>query len=149
MRYLILSIVMLCSACASGGHNVVPLAPDAANRLAAVKFIYIDVLGSDDGAGLVREKIRARLAVCVAVKVVETREKADAVLTGTAGVETSQSRGTTDYAGYGILRLVEVKTDETIWSYEYKRGFMLAGSVSSRVANQVVDHLLKDAGYKR
>jgi hypothetical protein len=149
MRYLIVSIVMLCAACASSGYNVVPLAPDAANRLAAVKFIYIDVLGSDDGAGLVREKIRARLAACGAVKVVETREKADAVLTGTAGVETRQYRGTTGYAGYGIFRLVELKTDETIWSYEYKRGFMLAGSVSSRVANQVVDQLLKTAGHKR
>ena len=94
-------------------------------------------------------KMRARLAACGVVTVVETRGKADAVLTGTAGVEKSQDRGTTDYAGYGILRLVEVKTDETIWSYEYKRGFMLAGSVSSRVANQVVDQLLKDAGYKR
>jgi hypothetical protein len=149
MPYLILSIVMLCVACVSSGHNVVPLAPDATNRLSAVKSMYIDVLGSDDGAGLVREKIRARLAASGVVKVVETREKADAVLTGTAGVETSQYKGTTDYAGYGILRLVDVKTDEAIWSYEYRRGFMLGGSVSSRVANQAVDQLLKDAGHKR
>jgi hypothetical protein len=149
MRYLIISIVMICVACAPSGKNVIPVAPDASNRLAAVKSIYIDVFGSDSGSDLVREKIRARLAASRAVKVVETPEKAEAVLKGTAGVETGMVKGTTDYAGYGIFRIVEVKTEETIWSYEYKRGFMLTGSVSSRVANQVVDQLLKDAGHRR
>ncbi len=85
------------------------------------------------------------------MKVVETPDRAEAVLKGTAGVEARLVEGTTDYAGYGIFRIVEVKTEETIWSYEYKHGFMLGGSVSvsSRVANQVVDQLLKDAGHRR
>jgi hypothetical protein len=79
------------------------------------------------------------------------------VLTGVAGVERRYNSsvttdpngnvsgaGNTSYAGVGVLRLVDTKTDETIWVFEYKRGFSF-GSASSRVADKTVEQLLKDA----
>src|SRR4030095_13932271 len=127
-------------------------------KLANVKKIYIGDLGKEDGADLVREKIRLRLLKSERFTVVETPEAADAILTGVAGVErreyssvsTNPSTGAvsgsggTSYAGLGILRLVDVKSQETVWTFEYKRGFGF-GSASSRVANKTVEQLLKNA----
>jgi hypothetical protein len=126
-------------------------------KLAEIKRIYIGDLGREEGADLVREKIRARLMKSDRFIVVETQETADAVLTGVAGVQrrhhssihTNPSTGDvygsggTSYSGVGVLRLVDNKSQETIWVYEYKRGFGF-GSASSRVADKTVDKLLKD-----
>src|SRR5262249_55543731 len=91
--------------------------------------------------------------------VVERPESADAVLTGIAGVERTyeesvngdqygnlHGNGGTSFSGLGVLRLVDVRTDETAWVFEYKPGYMfLGGSVSSRVADKTIEKLLKDA----
>ena len=128
------------------------------SKLVNVKKIYIGDLGGEDGSDLVREKIRVRLMKSDRFAVVETPDSADAILTGVAGVETRQSSsintnpatgavygsGGTSYAGLGVLRLVDVKSQETIWFFEYKRGYSF-GSASSRVANKTVEKLLKDA----
>ncbi len=127
-------------------------------ELAGIHKIYIDQLGSEQGADLVREKIRLRLIKSARFQVVEAPEEADAVLTGVAGVErrrfssiSSDSAGRvsgvggTSYAGLGVLRLIVGKTKQTIWIYEYKRGLSLTLSASSRVAEKTVTQLLKDA----
>jgi len=128
------------------------------NKLDNVKKIFLGDLGKEEGADLVREKIRLRLLKSERFAVVETPEAADAILTGVAGVERSEyssvstnpstgavsGSGGTSYAGIGILRLVDVKSQETVWTFEYKRGFLI-GSASSRVANKTVEQLLKDA----
>jgi len=44
------------------------------------------------------------------------------------------------------IRLVDTKTQKTILAHEYKRRFMLEGSVSAGVANQMPDQLLEYAG---
>jgi hypothetical protein len=126
------------------------------SKLASVRKIYIDDLGREEGSDLVREKLRVRLMKTDRFSVVEKREAADAVLTGVAGVERKYNSsvttgpngnvsggGTTSFSGIGVLRLVDLKSDETIWVFEYKRGFSL-GSASSRVANKTVEQLLKD-----
>jgi hypothetical protein len=128
------------------------------SNLGSVKRIYIGDLGREEGSDLVREKIRLALMKSDRFRVVEKPESADAILTGVAGVVrrhdstiTTDRRtgdvsggGGTSFTGIGVLRLVDVKSDETIWVFEYKRGFSL-GSASSRVANKAVEKLLKDA----
>ena len=42
------------------------------------------------------------------------------------------------------MQKVDTKTDETIWVYEYKRGFSFTGA-SDRVADKTVEQLLKDS----
>lgn len=87
----------------------------------------------------------------------ERPESADAVLTGVAGVERSydesvygdqygnlRGSGGTWFTGMGVLRLVDVSTDETVWVFAYKPGYSFSGA-SSRVADKTVEKLLKDA----
>ena len=127
------------------------------SKLVNVKKIYIGDLGREEGSDLVREKIRVRLTKSGRFAVVEKPEAADTVLTGVAGVERRYTSsvntdssgnvygsGGTSYSGVGLLRLVDPKSEETIWVFEYKRGFSF-GSASSRVANKFVEKLLKDA----
>jgi hypothetical protein len=128
------------------------------SKLGSVKRIYIGDLGREEGSDLVREKIRLALMRSDRFRVVEKPESADAILTGVAGVQRRHHStittdpttgnvsggGGTSFSGIGVLRLVDVKSDETIWVFEYKRGFSL-GSASSRVANKAVEKLIKDA----
>ena len=148
MRILQIILFAITTACASSGPNVVPVTSDRVARLSKVQKLYIDRLGEDDGSAMVREKIRARMVSSGTFLITEKSQDADAVLTGFAGVETYQSKGSTNYRGVGMVRVVDLKTQETIWAYEYRRGIMLWGSVSSRVANQITDQLLKAAGKK-
>jgi len=124
--------------------------------LVNVKKIYISELGREEGADLVREKIRVELMKSGRFTVVEKPDGADAILTGVAGVEARHfsnvsgnattgvyGSGGTSYAGVGVLRLVDPKTEVTIWLFEYKRGFSF-GSASSRVARKTVEKLLED-----
>ncbi len=125
--------------------------------LAPIKRIFLGDFGNGEGSDLVREKLRIRLQDSNRFDVVERQQNADAMLTGVAGVERGYSHsvstdsygnargsGGTDYRGLGVLRLVDLKAEKTIWHFEYQRGLMLGGSVSSRVANQIADALLAD-----
>ena len=136
-------MLLLLYACASSGTNTVPTTPEQGARLPRVKRLYLGDLGQDHGSAIVREKIRARLMASQRFDIVEERQRADAVLTGAAGL---MRHGARHYRGLGIFRIVENRTGETIWSYEYKRGLMFGGSVSSRMADQVVGQLLQVAG---
>jgi hypothetical protein len=52
----------------------------------------------------------------------------------------------TQYAGIGMVRLLNSKTKQLIWAHEYKTGFFHpTQSVIDRVADQVADKLLGDA----
>jgi hypothetical protein len=136
----------------------VPSINPAAN-LARIHKIYVDQLGKGEGSELLREKIRVGLIKSGRFSVVERPEAADAIMTGAAGgvsqgyhssVSTNvvnggiSGGGSTTYSGHGVLRLVDPKTEESVWIFEYKRGLMSGGSVSSRVAEQVVEKLMKD-----
>ncbi len=144
MRDLVVAISVLIIAFTSSGV--------AAGDLAEIRKIYLGDFGTGEGADLVREKVRLRLIESGRFIVVEAVEGADAVLTGAAGVtkgyrtnvNASGGSGNTTYHGYGVLRLVDLRTQEPIWFYQYKRGFSF-GSRSSRVAKQIVNKLLKDA----
>jgi hypothetical protein len=129
-----------------------------AAKLADIHKIYIDDLGKQEGADLVREKIQLRLTQDGHFMVVEKPELADAVLTGEAGVKRGRSTssygdanglfssGSTSSRPHGVLHLVDTQTNETVWTFEYKQGlFAIRGSASGRIADQVVDKLIKDA----
>jgi hypothetical protein len=156
----LISILTLCGllgACQSAPPPVQDLA-----RLASVNTIYVDDLGKEEGANLieesahVRESISAGLAKSGRFAVVQSPQEADAVLAGLAGLEKwyhgmegfygLEGDLDTSYLGVGRFRLVDAKTNQTIWTHEYRRGFLKpTQSVTSRVANQVVEKLLSDA----
>jgi hypothetical protein len=51
----------------------------------------------------------------------------------------------TQYSGIGMVRLLDSKTKEPIWTHEYETGFFHpTQSVVDRVADQVADKLLRD-----
>lgn len=123
--------------------------------LSHVNTVYVDSLGTDEGAGMVSEKIRLRLMKSKRFSVVEVPEKSDAILKGVAGVQQSVRGGgyvykgngsssvRTDYAGYAVLRLMDAHTSKLIWSFEYNES--CRGSVSSCVADATVEELIQDA----
>jgi len=91
------------------------LPPDQ-HALAGIKSVYLGSFGGGEGSDLVREKLRVRLIKSGRFEVVETPEHADAILSGSAGVETILDTGTTGHRGTGLLRLVDTKTQKTIWA---------------------------------
>ena len=117
-------------------------------RLAEIRTIYVDELGTDQGSSLIREKIRVRLMESGRFRVTENPDKADAILTGAAGVYSS-TYGTngdthTSYRGRGVLRLVDRETEEVIWFLEIGRSWGW-GSASTKVAKKTVKELLEAA----
>lgn len=160
----VVSIVTLCSflaACQSTpGVSQRPVLE--LPRLALVKTIYIENLGEErdadliEGSNLVREEISTELARSGRFSVVQSPQEADAVLVGLAGFEKwyhgmegfygLEGDLDTHFVGVGHVRLVESKTKQTIWTHEYQRGFLKpTQSITSRVAEQMVDKLLHDA----
>jgi hypothetical protein len=130
--------------------------------LASVQSVYIADLthGEDpylvEGSDQVRQRIRARLVQSGRFSVVDTLEEADAALTGVAGFQRwyfgmesfygLEGSLNTQYAGIGMVRLLNSKTKQLIWAHEYKAGFFHpTQSVIDRVADQVADKLLGDA----
>lgn len=130
----------------------------SSQKLASITEIYLGELGKGEDVDLFREKIRLRLMKSKRFVVVETEEDADATLTGAVGISSNQvssvstnpatgqvtGGGATVYEGSGVVRLIDSKTKETIWIYEYKRGFFRPRSASGDVAGKIVSSLLKD-----
>lgn len=156
----VFSLCALLAACQSP-PGVVPQAVQDLSRLSTVKSIYIEDLGTEEGAAiiegssLVRDEINAELGRSGRFSVVQSPEQADAVLAGLAGYEKwyhglegfyeLEGNLDTNYLGVGHFRLVDSKTKQTIWTHEYKRGvFNPRQSVAERVADQAVEKLLHD-----
>lgn len=129
-------------------------------RLLEVKKIFVDNFADNENAEEIKEKIKLRLLKTGRFIVVERPENADAILTGIGGVRSKQySSITTDTAtgnisgeqktierGFGAFRLVDIKSEETIWVFEYKRGLKTFGfnSQAAKVADRTVGQLLED-----
>lgn len=154
------TVCALLAACHSS-PGVVPPAVNDLSRLALVKSIYIEDLGHEEGAPLiegssiVKEEISAGLAKSNRFSIVESPQQADAILAGLAGFEKwyhgmegfygLEGDLDTHYLGVGHFRLVDSKTKQMIWTHEYEKGFLNPKqSVTERVAEQVVDKLLRD-----
>ncbi len=130
--------------------------------LASVRSIYIEDLSHNEdshiveGSDLVKEKIQGRLTQSGRFSVVDVPEQADASLTGVAGFQRwyfgmesfygLEGSLNTQYSGIGMLRLLNSQTKQPIWTHEYETGLLHpTKSVADRVADQVVDKLLRDA----
>lgn len=157
---LIVSLCVFLAACQSAKSGAVPLLQDF-TRLASMKSIYLEDLGKEDGgdliegSGIVREKIRKGLAQSGRFSIVESPQQADAILAGLAGFEKwyhgmegfygLEGDLDTHFLGVGHFRLLDSRTKETIWTHEYKTGFLNPKqSVAERVGEQVVDKLIHD-----
>ena len=113
------------------------LGVQSADSLSSIKKIYIGDFGYDENADIVREKVRIRLAKSSRFTIVEHEENADAVLMGAVRLPENMAQNA------AVLRLIDRKSDATIWTFEYKNGFFI-GNASTRVADQLVKKLLKD-----
>lgn len=130
--------------------------------LASVRSVYIEDLthGEDphlvEGSDLVKEKISQKLTQSGRFVIVERPDLADALLTGVAGFQRwyfgmesffgLEGSLNTQYAGIGMVRLLDAKTKRPIWTHEYETGlFHPTQPVVDRVANQIAEKLLADA----
>ena len=109
-----------------------------------VKTIYVGSFGEGPGANLIRSKIISDLVKSKRVEVVETVDRADAVLTGIG--ETSMVPGYSgDLVAYATAgaRLVG-KDQKILWAGNASSSRMtFSGSATSGVANRIVKDLLK------
>lgn len=130
--------------------------------LASVRSVYIEDLTHEEdphlveGSDLVKERIQQRLTRSGRFSIVDTPERADATLTGVAGFQRwyfgmesfygLEGSLNTQYAGIGMVRLLDSKTKQPIWTHEYETGFFHPTQpVVDRVADQIADKLLSDA----
>jgi hypothetical protein len=119
--------------------------------LADIKTIFVDSLGQGEGPSVIRGKIINRLASSDRFQVVLDREKADAVIVGSAS-ETSRAHyvdgtGGTGFDATVVVRLV-TKDQRILWTSEAKNGRFGQRSASSSVADHIVKDLLKAAKKK-
>jgi hypothetical protein len=139
----------------------VPAISQDHSKLLPIKKIYVGELGTDKRSPIkmqsVQEQIRQRLLKADRFDVVDSSEAADAVLTGIAWAprETfnrvnmnplARSVYDTDpvYFGKGIVHLVDPKSNEPLWDYEYSFGFNYR-MLPSKIARKVVGKLIDDA----
>jgi hypothetical protein len=157
----ILALCCLLAACQSA-KGVSPKGVEESARLAAVHSIYIEDLGKEGGANLIEKSdvIKAHIGAALAqsgrFSIATAPHQADAILTGLAGIEPWYHgmegfyglEGDLDshYLGVGHVRLIDSKTKQILWTHEYEPGFFkLHQTVERRVAEQVVNTLLRDA----
>lgn len=125
-----------------------------------VKRIYVSELGTTDSASIIREKIKLRLIESGKFTVVDRKEDADAVLTGTVVMEKHVDGDLhdidTEEKGVAIFYLRRADSNEVIWTYEYKPKFFNIAILTDKatrgynqLANRTVEKLMKDAGYKK
>ncbi len=156
-----ITIVALCCLLL-GCHRTFGVPTDLVQDLPAltsIRSIYIEDLahGEDphlvEGSDLVKERIREKLVQSGRFSIVDTPEEADASLTGVAGFQRwyfgmesfygLEGSLNTQYSGIGMVRLLDSKTKQPIWTHEYETGFFHpTQSVADRVADQVADKLL-------
>ncbi len=120
-------------------------------RLQDVHKIYVDSFGTSEGADVVRSKIISRLVKSGRFEVVQSRERADAVLAGasqitktshySASSSGSASGGTRYHATAGVQ--IIGKDDKILWADDNSSG-AFSRSASSSLADRIVKDILKE-----
>jgi hypothetical protein len=123
-----------------------------AQRLQHVHKIYVGDLGESDGAKVIREKIITELSKSDRIAVVMNPEKADAYITGLAGVASTDRAAIVPYRGgylgaagtyyhaSAVVRLVGAD-EKILWAQNADSNS--GKSVSTNVAEKVAKELLK------
>src|SRR5437588_71563 len=126
-------------------------------RLKDVHKIYVDQLrnvGTEHGKTVVmawgssdevREALVAALASSARFAAVKEEVKADAEIEGTAGYIKSEKDGKKFTSGFARLELIDIKSKEVLWTFQYERTPGTGGKAADRVANQFIEALLMDA----
>ncbi len=115
-------------------------------RLQEIRRIHVSI-GLTHGTGKeFGEQLVSRLAGSGRFVVVEKSGAADANLVGRAGSTKSEKDGQKFVTGFANLRLIDPKTSEIIWTFEYRKGKGDAARAADRVADQFIEKLLADAG---
>jgi hypothetical protein len=115
-------------------------------RLKTIKRLHVGNTGvKEEGGEEVRKKLIARTASSGRFTYVDSLDHADADVLGSAGYKTSYRNGQKFVTGYATLTLLDLKTQEHIWAFEYEKGKSETKKASDRVANQFIEKLLADA----
>lgn len=135
----VFGIALLTNAgCAASSGVVETVAPTQA---AVARTIYLAPLGTSEQSSAIREKVRMELMHGSRWKVTDDSARADVILTGVATVIKEYADNGDPYnAGTANVRLITTKDAETIWTFEYKRGY---GNTppSERVPRLIVESL--------
>ncbi len=122
-----------------------------AERLSQVKKVYVDSLGSDNGAAEMREQMVRQLRKSHDVQVVSDVKEADALIKGTGRVWVTghvslnpRSHGSSQPVFEGFLSVeVVAHGGETLWSYLVTPSKFPWKSITDDLANQLVVRLLR------
>jgi hypothetical protein len=115
-------------------------------RLKTIKRLHVGNTGvKEEGGEEVCKKLIARIASSGRFTYVDSLDRADAGVLGSAGYKTSYKNGQRFVTGYATLTLLDLKTQDHIWAFEYEKGQSGAKKASDRVANQFIEKLLADA----
>jgi phosphate ABC transporter phosphate-binding protein len=138
-------LCLLVFASAAGSYG------DAVERLAQVKTVYVDSLGTNKGAVAMREQLVRRLRTSRELQVASDPKHADALLRGTGRtwvtgyVSLSPRSHTLNQAlteGFLSVELVG-KKDETLWSYLVTPSKFPWNGIPDDLAAQIVSRLLR------
>jgi phosphate ABC transporter phosphate-binding protein len=138
-------LCLLCLVSATAGYC------DAVERLAHVKTVYVDSLGTSKGAVAMREQVIRRLRSSRELQVASDPKHADALLRGTGRtwvtgyVSLSPRSHTLNQAlteGFLSVELVGSK-DETLWSYLVTPSKFPWNGIPDDLAAQIVSRLLR------
>jgi phosphate ABC transporter phosphate-binding protein len=125
-------------------------AAEAADRLAQVKKVYVDSLGTDHGAAEIREQIVRRLRKSRDLQVVSTAKEADAVVRGEARIwvtghispnARTHSPSQPTFGGFLSAEVVG-RNDDTLWSYLVSPSDFFWNGIADDLAGQYVNKLL-------
>jgi hypothetical protein len=121
--------------------------PQEIARLGSVRTIYVDSLGSSEGAELLRYKIQNRLVGAKGIVVVTTPEQADAILKGvgevTQGYHASVGGSATDGTGSISGRADSTQEAEVVLQLVSKTGRILWVDESQRQGGGVVSGIAR------
>jgi PBP superfamily domain len=122
----------------------------SAEQFSEVKKLYVDSLGTNQAAALVRNDLLRRLRSNHEIQIVSDRNEADAALKGTAEIWTighnsldPHAKGTVESIKEGFLSVELVgKNNQTLWSYLVTPSKVSWGGVANDLARQAVGKLL-------
>ncbi len=139
----------LCAVLAMVSTIATSASAQVADRLSEVNKIYVDSLGSDNGAAKIRERLIVRLRKSH-LQLVSDPKQADAVIRGTGRVWVtgysslsphSHNASEATFEGFLSVELIG-KNDDTLWSYLVSPSNFPWTSISDDLARQLVRKLL-------
>ncbi len=143
MRQIAFSFLTICT---------LLVAQNPVQRVQDVRTIYVDSFGTGEGADVIRSKVITRLVKAGRFEVLQSPEKADAILTGASSVtktshysatngENGSASGGTSYHATAGIQLIN-RDQKILWADDASNR-LFAHSASSSLADKIVKDLLK------